>query len=60
MAQQIFWKKHKQLRCSYAAPPAEEAKGINLEELTSSEKYIAWNDKMVETLIMEFSCLQKV
>ena len=32
MAQQIFKKEQKQRRCSYAAPPAVEAKGANLKE----------------------------
>jgi hypothetical protein len=32
MAQQILKKKQKQRRCSYAAPPAVEAKGVNLKE----------------------------
>jgi hypothetical protein len=32
MAQQIFKKEQKQRRCSYAAPPAAEAKGVNLKE----------------------------
>ena len=32
MAQQIFKKEQKQRRCSYAAPPAGEAKGVNLIE----------------------------
>ena len=50
MAQQIFLKKQKQLRCGYAAPPAEEAKGTNLEELTSSGKCIVWNDKIGRNL----------
>jgi hypothetical protein len=32
MAQQILKKEQKQRRCSYAAPPAAEAKGVNLKE----------------------------
>jgi hypothetical protein len=32
MAQQIFKKEQKQRRCSYAAPPAAEAKGVKLKE----------------------------
>jgi hypothetical protein len=41
MAQQILKKKQKQRRCSYAAPPAVEAKGVKLKE--GNEKLIIDN-----------------